>query len=264
MDKIKVNEKPQNEQDFRVWLEKELGYKVDSKYEYYYETITKKLKSDFEASSFWQKLISELDEINYKYLKKTGVHLLIPTDIPQICIKPLNSLLIKAYRKNILNNSDYPNPPKSGWLTPENWFEMINDILRTTITVKYLDGASFILDEIKNIAEQNASDFSSSFEAREEGYYAAHSGVKLEFNIPSQTFEPVKKIMNVEIQITTQIQGVIKSLLHKHYEEKRKCESPKDYKWQWDHKSAEFIPNYLGHIIHYVEGMIIDIRDKQK
>ena len=35
-------------------------------------------------------------------------------------------------------------------------------------------------------------------------------------------------------------------------------------KWQWDYKSDEFSANYLGHILHYVEGMIVEIREKQK
>jgi len=27
---------------------------------------------------------------------------------------------------------------------------------------------------------------------------------------------------------------------------------------------AEFAANYLGHILHYIEGMIIDVRDKNR
>jgi hypothetical protein len=30
------------------------------------------------------------------------------------------------------------------------------------------------------------------------------------------------------------------------------------------YRTEEFRANYLGHILHYIEGMIIDIRDKQK
>ena len=37
-----------------------------------------------------------------------------------------------------------------------------------------------------------------------------------------------------------------------------------DMKWQWDYKSDEFTANYLGHILHYVEGRIVELRDKQK
>lgn len=254
--------KPQNEKEFIEWLKEELHISIDDRYRFYYETITKQLKTDFENSVFWNKVMSELIEINDKYLVKKGVHLLIPTNRPIIFIKPLDSLIIKVYRKNILNNDNFPAPPINGWITPENWLTQINDIIRTTLTVKYLDGVPFIINEIDTIAKEQNLKFGSSFEAREEGYYAAHGGVMHKFSIPDQNFSPTSIEMNIEIQVTTQIQEIIKTLLHKHYEEKRKVELPKDYKWQWDYKCPEFIPNYLGHIVHYVEGMIIEIRDK--
>jgi hypothetical protein len=53
-------------------------------------------------------------------------------------------------------------------------------------------------------------------------------------------------------------------LLHKYYEERRKKIGAEDVKWQWNYKTDEFVANYLGHILHYVEGMIMEIRDKQK
>lgn len=68
----------------------------------------------------------------------------------------------------------------------------------------------------------------------------------------------------IEIQITTQLQEVIRSLLHKYYEDRRKGVEAEGTKWQWDYKSDEFVANYLGHILHYVEGMIMDIREKQR
>jgi hypothetical protein len=72
-----------------------------------------------------------------------------------------------------------------------------------------------------------------------------------------------KKTKNIsfEIQITTQLQEVIRRLLHEYYEEKR-TEKATDEKWQWNYRSEEFSTNYLGHILHYVEGMIMDIREK--
>lgn len=256
-------DKPKNEKEFIKWLKKELGFDINDKYKFYFDTVVNQLKVDFENSDFWQNLLNELAEINDKYLLNKKVHLLIPNNKPRVFVKSLNSVVIKAYRKNILNNDNFPEPPTSGWITPDNWFESLNDIIRTTITVKYLDGVQFLIDELKELAEIYQLSFDSSFEAREEGYYAAHSGIVKEFSIPDINFSPTKVRLNVEIQVTTQIQEIIKTLLHKHYEEKRKIELPKDYKWQWDHKSPEFIPNYLGHIVHYVEGMIIEIRDKE-
>ena len=230
-------DKPKNEKEFLVWLSYSLKHEINDKYRFYYDTVIKQLKTDFESSPFWKRTLSELSEMNDKYLLKKGVHLLIPSNTPQIFTKSLDSVITKAFRKNILNNENFPDAPKKGWITPDNWFEKINDIIRTTITVKYLDGVSFILDELVIIAKENSLLFNSSFEAREEGYYAAHSGVVCKFSIPNMSFEPTEKDINVEIQVTTQIQEIIKTLLHKHYEEKRMCEKRKDYKWQWDHKS---------------------------
>ncbi len=43
---------------------------------------------------------------------------------------------------------------------------------------------------------------------------------------------------------------------------RRKLLKPPDTKWQWDYKGDEFATNYLGHILHYVEGMIMDVRER--
>ena len=101
-------------------------------------------------------------------------------------------------------------------------------------------------------------------EAREEGYYAAHLYVQREFEIPRIDWDTDKVDISIEIQVTTQLQDAIRKLLHKHYEERRKQVTDDDMKWQWDYKSDEFAANYLGHILHYVEGTIVEIREKQK
>ena len=64
----------------------------------------------------------------------------------------------------------------------------------------------------------------------------------------------------MEIQITTQVQELILNLLHKYYERRRNKIEPDN--WQWDHASDEFATNYLGHILHYVEGMIVEVRER--
>ncbi len=99
---------------------------------------------------------------------------------------------------------------------------------------------------MEKIANQYDFDFNSSFEARSEGYYAAHSVVTLPFSIPDMNnFTPINKKINIEIQVTTHIQETIKRLLHKRYEENRNTSVINDYKWQWNHKSPEFASNYL-------------------
>ena len=54
-------------------------------------------------------------------------------------------------------------------------------------------------------------------------------------------------------------------MLHKYYEKRRrKLKTESEIIWQWNYKSNEFATNYLGHILHYLEAMIYEIREKQK
>ncbi len=105
---------------------------------------------------------------------------------------------------------------------------------------------------------------SVDYEAREEGYYAAHLSTEYECEIPKESWDTKRVRARIEMQVTTQLQEVIKNLLHKYYEERRVTAKASELKWQWDYKSEEFATNYLGHILHYVEGMIMDIRQKQR
>lgn len=103
-----------------------------------------------------------------------------------------------------------------------------------------------------------------SYKAREEGYYAAHFYTKQAFEVPKIDWDTKEIDFSIEIQITTQLQEVIRKLLHKYYERKRKMGVKPVEKWQWDYTCEEFSTNYLGHILHYVEGMILEIREKQR
>ena len=96
--------KPKNEIEFKNWLKETLDFNIDSRYSFYYDTVIKQLKIDFEQSNFWGKVLKELQEINDKYFLKKGVHLLIPSNKPIIFTKNLDSLVNKAFRKNIINN----------------------------------------------------------------------------------------------------------------------------------------------------------------
>jgi ppGpp synthetase/RelA/SpoT-type nucleotidyltranferase len=103
----------------------------------------------------------------------------------------------------------------------------------------------------------------TSFQARDEGYYAAHVYVNLSVQILTTNWATEGIEAKVELQITTQLQDVIRRMLHTHYEDRRMALQP-DATWKWDHTSEEFATNYLGHILHYLEGMIVEIRDRPK
>jgi hypothetical protein len=258
------NEKPQNIDEYREWLSKKHRIDISGRDKTYYSSVTNKIKVDFEKSNFWVKLMENLREYDSEYQLRTGYPLLIPGPKPDLYIKPFDSFLLKTFRKNVLENERWPGEPKDGWILPNNWFCMINDIVRTLFVVKYLDGVEFLIDKIKTCCELHRLSCNCFLEAKEEGYYAAHLYSEQEFVVPSTNWDTERIKVSTEIQITTQLQEVIRRLLHKYYEERRKRIKEENIKWQWNYKSDEFTVNYLGHILHYVEGMIMEVRETQK
>ena len=68
--------------------------------------------------------------------------------------------------------------------------------------------------------------------------------------------------VTIEIQLTTQIKDVVNEVLHEYYEAARTTVRDPHKKWQWDHQSIDFLPNYLGHVSHYLEGMLLEARKR--
>lgn len=113
------------------------------------------------------------------------------------------------------------------------------------------------------LAKKHFLDCRIDYEAKEEGYYAAHFYVIIDAVVPNREWDTQIVPTSIELQLTSQLQEVIRKLLHKHYENRRKEISNPPVKWQWDYRTEEFSTNYLGHILHYVEGMIMEIRRRQ-
>lgn len=260
-----TNKKPKDIDEYKKWLKEKHGIEILDRTQTYYESVTSRIKQDLEKSNFWTQLTGSLREYDGEYLTKTGYPLLTPGFKPELRIKPFGSFLLKTFRKNIIENKRWPDKPEGGWVLPNNWYSGINDIIRTLFEVKYLDGVEFIISKVKSICEERNMGCRVFLEATEEGYYAAHLYTRQEFEIPKVTWDTERVDISIEIQITTQLQEIIRKLLHKYYEDRRKrLEREEGIKWQWNYRSDEFVANYLGHILHYVEGMIMEIREKQK
>ena len=217
--------RPKDIAEYKKWLKDRHQVEISTRTETYYNAVTSKAGTDFGASSFWQSIVSDLGKINQEYYLKTNYYLLAEESAPELQIKPFESFLLKTFRQNILNNSKWPEPPDSGWLLPENWFSRINDAVRTYFVVKYLDGVKFLADKCAAGASAASYDSRVDFEAKEEEYYAAHFYVRFPCEVPREDWDTRDETISVEIQITTQIQEVIRRLLHKYYEQRR-AESP--------------------------------------
>ena len=250
------------EDKYVKWLDKK-DVEISEKTKNQYLSVRDSIKKQFEKSSLWVELSKKLGEFQYEYRANNGYNLLMSLEPPQLDEKKFDSFFLKTFRKNILENKNPFKEPNDEWILPDNWYSKIKDIVRTCFVVKYLDGVDFLANKIATICDKNDIEYVTSFEAKEEGYYAAHISILQEFDVPGPNWDSTKIKVWIEIQITTQLQEVIRKLLHNYYEEKRKTVVKEDVKWQWNYKSNEFATNYLGHILHYVEGMIVEIRDKK-
>ncbi len=259
--------KPSNTEEYITWWNKRFSPKIDQITKKQYEYVRMLLKDTFKNSTAWNNWKNELYDCDALYRQKHGYKLLMnsPDDIV-LDEKDWDKFILKVWRRNRVEHENWNNITSAevldtNWITPMNWYEKINDIVRTTIVVKYLDGVEFLIDKMCAYFRNNGYECTPDWEAREEGYYAVHLNVKGDYELLLGLITTIKKI-SVEIQVTTQMKDVIKELMHKYYEERRRQSEEPGKKWQWDFRSKEFAPNYLGHIIHYVDGAIVEIRDK--
>jgi hypothetical protein len=257
-------EKPKTVKQYEKWLEEEHNVEVSRQTLNYYETVANHVKWTFEDSEFWTTLKADLQEFDDEYRIETGYPLFAPRREPDLLTKPFGSFLLKTFRKNVVYNKNWPEAPTGGWVLPKNWYSRIGDIVRTSLIVKYLDGVEFTIVKLRGLCDEcGLSTPRYHLEARQEGYYAAHFYVRDVFEVPAEDWDTVKIETRVEIQIRTQVQDLIRTLLHKYYERRRGEIARPDRNWQWDYESNEFSANYLGHILHYLEGMIMEVRQKQ-
>jgi hypothetical protein len=255
-------QRPATLREYIFWLRDSHKVVVDDRTERYYDAVTRKMRGDFEASALWLGILGELQEWNDEYARN-GYPLLLGFD-PALVPKPYASFLMKTFRKNCVRNDNWPGAPAGGWLLPVNWYSDVHDLVRTLLVVKYLDGVEFAMKKLLAYLDDNGIEAVGTLEARVEGYYAAHVVLSQDFEIPREDWDTTHVTTGVEIQVTTQLQEVMRAHLHEYYDERRLQEPTDLVAWQWNYRTPEFSTGYLAHILHYVEGMIVEIRDKQR
>ncbi|MBA7638612.1 hypothetical protein ES703_46268 [subsurface metagenome] len=265
-------DKPENRRKYIEWWNNNFDAQIDLAARNLYRDVSTIVKYDFEHSNAFTTLIHQLHNYNAEYRLSFGYDLLMkePEEI-ELKPKEWNDFIIKVWRKNVVQNINWKIAnwdkekcqPNRGWVTPDNWYDKIHDIIRTRIVVKYFDGVKFLLDRMCNHFEDCGCQCDPDWEAREEGYYAAHLNITRDYSLPVG-LEIQKKKVSVEIQITTQMKDAITELTHKYYKRKRETLELPDLTWQWDYESYEFAPNYIGHMLHYIEGAVMQIRNKEQ
>lgn len=254
-----TEEKPRRE-TYERWLRRRFRSKELLRGAVHFESVALAIRDQFERSTFWRDVLARLSDWTAAYNIATGEVLL--SEAPHgLLVKDWDSFVDKTYRRNVSLNDNWPDPPDGGWVLPPGWFSDITDIVRTMLVARYLDGVHFLGRRFVELAEEHALSADVDLQAKPEGYYAAHVIVRTPLRIPTVDLRYETREVGVEIQITTQIQEVLRALLHRQYARARM--SPPDLSWQWNWDRPEFSVGYLGHILHYVEGRIVSLRTER-
>lgn len=179
-----------------------------------------------------------------------------------LLIKSFESVVEKTFRMNVLMNKSWPDAPRSGWITPENVFSLVNDIFRGQFVCNYLDLAEGIARTgAEQLIAAGVGGAHASPQGRESGYHAYH--LNFQVNIP---FIPAggqgdETAVNIEIQLRTKLQSVLYELTHLVYEQSRLNTGRAGQAWKWDVTEPNYKSAYLGHTLHLIEGVVIELRE---
>jgi hypothetical protein len=259
-----VIEKPSFEQ-YLIAAAGELGFKDDpANAKRSYTFNLRAAHQSVMAGDVMAGVLAVLQEITHRYAGGKPDLLFYPAEIAEdlrFLQKPFRSVIQKLYRRNVVYNRNYPNPPRDGSIAPARLYEEIDDLLRTRVVCKYMDGPRYVCEQLQSHCDSRRVTSHFREISTDAGYYAWHfyfrAPVELMFNNVVH-----QQQMWVEIQVSTQLAEVITALTHGLYEARRVGGQEIQGKdWKWDASSRQFRSAYLGHGLHLLEGVIQTFKD---
>ncbi len=249
---------PKSIGQYPPWLRKTFDYRIrEGRAEY--EALAAKLYTSFSESLLWSDISKSLQAMHDRYRIDTGYDLFYSIDVPQIKRKSWNAFLDKTYRFNFIKAGG-----ADAYRCPGDCYEIIDDVVRTCFVVKYLDGVEFVVSQLKRLSDKRGIKNRVEIKANDDGYYAYHFYALNAVDIPSIKGGMQTVSAWVEIQVTTQLQEVLRTFLHAIYEKSRVSVMPNIIPWQWRYRDDEFFTNCLGHMLHSIEGLIMEVRRRSE
>jgi ppGpp synthetase/RelA/SpoT-type nucleotidyltranferase len=253
---------PATDDEYITWARGALGVNFsDPREELSYKQNASFIRTTAQSHDFFKGLDNFLKDYREAYYAQTGANLFM-RGVPEVVldIKSYNSAINKSFRHNVVLNKNFPAPPEGDWVRPINWFSIFNDIVRSTIVCKFIDGPQFLAEQLKDYATGLTLDSDYTTQQKDDGYYAYHYYV----NIPVELLiNGVAGVVNVkiEIQLTTQLQEVLYEITHRYYEHLRNQRAVDPSKWKWEVNSNRFRAGYVSHTLHLLEAIILELRD---
>ena len=212
---------------------------------------------EISVGPFWTKAKTEMAKWRTEYRTLKGGDLLPRPVLPDFESKTEASIHDKLIRKCKRKSHDLSDvvgvegPP----------IPKLNDFVRTRVACRYIDGVDFLAKKLMEIGAETNCVPQLRREGRIEGYFAQH--ITLEQNVIFRLagHEQLATI-NCEIQLASELATRVWQASHPLYEEARMGhEAPEE--WQWKPNEPRFMANQLGHMIHLVDGLLVQLRDTE-
>lgn len=227
-----------------------------------YETNVNNILTSVTQHPFFIGFSAEAAQWQDEYHRKTNSNLFMDSSEPHLCVKPFQSVVDKTFRINILWNKAFPKAPRRGWVNLQNVYAQLNDLVRGSLVCRFIDGPERVARHIVEYASRLDLASRSYSQERDDGYYAFHVYVTFPVSVFDANWNEAAVSVEVEIQITTQLQEVLRSLTHHLYESQRLDVAEPSGKWKWEFTSSRFKIGYLSHALHLLESVIVESRDR--
>jgi ppGpp synthetase/RelA/SpoT-type nucleotidyltranferase len=253
--------KPKTIEEFKEWARDEIDCDFDDEANAnLYDTNCNRTIAAAQNHPFFRDLDNKLLEWEDQYRLKTGTSLLMSGENIDLTIKTFESVLNKSFRFNVIWNKKFPKEPEKGWVGCDNAFGRLNDIIRGTLVCRFIDGPAFLVKNLDTFAKELGLTTYHYPQNRDVGYYAYHFYVRIPVALLHRDLIVHDDQMDIEIQITTQLQEVLKDMTHGFYRTER-LQPSNDDKWKWEFGTNKFKVGYLGHALHLLESVILEARD---
>ncbi|MBX4890653.1 hypothetical protein [Rhizobium bangladeshense] len=255
-------------EDYLRWAKETINFDIgDDHFSRRYSSNARLIKGEVETSESWSRFIDASKDISEKY-KSDSTFKLFSSEhfLPDLTIKPFHSVVEKTYRINVLDNKNFPEPPfikltsQREWVTEDNLYRSINDIVRGRMICRYMDGPEYFCLALNDVLSKLTVVDHHSMET-ELGYYSWHFGMRFDREIMKSNGEIRSEAVRIEVQISTQLQEIMNDLTHSFYENKR-LGSKADGIWKWRPGEPKFQGVYFGHTLHMIEGMLVQLKNQ--
>ncbi len=182
---------------------------------------------------------------------------LVRGDLPAFVHKSAGELRGKAFRWRDRNEGKV-----LGVWDPPVEVPILNDIVRTRVECRFLDGVEFLGDRLEDLARTLGVFVRRDRRALGTGYFAQH------LYVMAQVDHRVAGVATplfvwVEIQIATVMSTQVWDVAHKIYEAARTGLSVKDDAADWDPRNPHFLQRQMGHLAHLADAVLLQLRDVQ-